>query len=84
MSEAKLRAVLPHETAHVRRRDPLRLSLLHVLARTLFWVPAVARLTENIADEAEVSADDAALHSQPTALTASGGYMLRRGARTLA
>ncbi|MFN8965866.1 MAG: M56 family metallopeptidase [Gemmatimonas sp.] len=56
----ELTAVLAHEAAHVRRRDPLRFLLLRTLARALFWVPAVRTVSEDIADEAEVIADDAA------------------------
>jgi predicted transcriptional regulator len=71
LSPAELRAVLAHEAAHVRRRDPLRLCLLRFLACTLFWLPAVRRLAEDIADEAEVSADDAAVLDQPLALASA-------------
>lgn len=71
LSAAELRAVLAHEAAHVRRRDPLRLSLLRFLACTLFWLPAVRRLAEDIADEAEVRADDDAVLDQPLALAAA-------------
>jgi Zn-dependent protease with chaperone function len=56
----ELVAVLAHERAHVKRREPLRLSLLRVLAFTLFWIPALRRLADDVADEAEVLADDAA------------------------
>lgn len=71
LSPAELRAVLAHEAAHVRRRDPLRLSLLRFLACMLFWLPAVRRLAEDIADEAEVRADDAAVLDQPLALASA-------------
>jgi Zn-dependent protease with chaperone function len=71
LSAGELRAVLAHEAAHARRRDPLRLSLLRFLACTLFWLPAVARLAEDIADEAEVRADDAAVLDQPLALASA-------------
>ena len=59
---AELAAVLAHEGAHVARRDPLRLSLLRFFACTLFWIPALRRLADDLADEAEVLADDAAAH----------------------
>jgi Zn-dependent protease with chaperone function len=71
LSPAELRAVIAHEAAHVRRRDPLRLSLLRFLACTLFWLPAVGRLAEDVADEAEVKADDAAVLDQPLALASA-------------
>ncbi len=59
LPEPELEAVLAHEVAHVRRRDPLRLFLLRGLANTLFWLPAIRRLVEDLADEAEIAADDA-------------------------
>lgn len=58
----ELAAVLAHEAAHVARRDPLRLSLLRFFGCTLFWIPALRRLADDLADEAEVLADDAAAH----------------------
>lgn len=60
LSAAELVGVLAHEGAHVTRRDPLRLSLLRVLACTLFWIPALRRFADDMADEAEVLADDVA------------------------
>lgn len=56
----ELAAVLAHEGAHAARRDPLRLSLMRFLACTLFWLPAMRRLADDLADEAEIAADDAA------------------------
>lgn len=53
-------AVVSHEAAHVQRRDPVRFLMLRLLARALFWVPALRAISEDIADEAEVIADDAA------------------------
>lgn len=67
----ELTAVLAHEDAHVRRRDPLRLSLLRFLACTLFWIPALRRLASDIADEAEVRADDHAAKDNPLALASA-------------
>ncbi len=60
LSLGELAALLAHEGAHVARRDPLRLSLLRFFACTLFWIPALRRLAADLADEAEVMADDAA------------------------
>ena len=54
----ELEAVLAHEVAHVRRRDPLRLFALRSLAATLFWLPAIRKLVDDLADEAEIAADD--------------------------
>ena len=68
LSRDELIAVLAHEGAHLRRRDPLRLSLFRFLACTLFWLPAIRRLADDVADEAEVLADDEARRGRPLAL----------------
>lgn len=60
LQHEELVAVIAHENAHLLRRDPLRLFLLRALAATLFWLPAMRRLAEDLADEAEILADDAA------------------------
>lgn len=67
----ELTAVLAHEGAHVRRRDPLRLSLLRATACTLFWLPALRCLADDFADEAEIRADDAAARDRPLALASA-------------
>lgn len=64
LSGAQLAAVIAHERAHVTRRDPLRLSALRFLACTLFYLPAMRRLADDVADEAEVAADDIALEDR--------------------
>lgn len=64
----QLEALLAHEGAHVRRRDPLRISALRFLALVLFWLPALRRLADDVADEAEIQADDAAARERPLAL----------------
>lgn len=60
LSPPELASVIAHEGAHAARRDPLRLSLLRFFACTFFWIPALRRLADDLADEAEVLADDAA------------------------
>lgn len=67
----QLRAVIMHEGAHVRRHDPLRLFLLRLLACTLFWIPALRRLEEDVRDEAEILADDFAARGQPLVLASA-------------
>lgn len=71
LEHAELVAVLAHERAHVERRDPLRLSLLRALACSLFWIPALRRLADDVADEAEVRADDAAAVGRPVVLASA-------------
>lgn len=71
LSRDELAAVLAHEAAHVARRDPLRLSVLRFLACTLFWIPALARLAADVADEGELRADDAAAEKHGLALASA-------------
>lgn len=71
LTAPQLAAVLAHEGAHVARRDPLRLSLLRFLACTLFWLPALRRLADDVADEAEVQADDRAAGDRPLVLASA-------------
>lgn len=71
LTDDELSSVLAHEGAHVARRDPLRLSLLRLLACTLFWIPALRRLAEDMADEAEILADDSAARGRPLVLASA-------------
>ena len=71
-------AIFAHEAAHVHRRDPLRFLLLRVLSRALFWVPALRAIAEDIADEAEIIADDAA--SAVTSPVAVASALVKLGA----
>ena len=64
-------SVLAHEAWHVRRRDPLRLSALRFLACTLFYLPALRRLADAAAEEAEIAADDAAAGTEPLVLASA-------------
>ena len=68
----ELAAVLAHEAAHLRRRDPLRFFALRAVASTLFWIPALRGLADDVADEAEVRADDrAAADTDPLTLASA-------------
>ncbi|MEP7345114.1 MAG: M56 family metallopeptidase [Gemmatimonadaceae bacterium] len=88
LTVAELAAVLGHEAAHVVRHDPLRLSLLRFLGCLLFWMPALRRLAADLADEAEIQADDEAAKERPLVLAsailalASGGASLRAPSST--
>lgn len=72
LAPGELAAVLAHERAHLERRDPLRFSLLRAMASTLFWIPALRGLADDVADEAEVQADDrAAAATDPLTLASA-------------
>ena len=67
----QLGAVLAHEYAHVRRRDPARLTFLRALGCVLFWLPALRRLAADVADDAEIAADDFAVRGDPLVLASA-------------
>ncbi len=80
-----VRAALAHEESHRRRRDPLRLLLLRVVARWIRSVPWSTRLLANVELRAEILADRfARSHASTAALAAALLCVLRHaGAATL-
>jgi bla regulator protein blaR1 len=74
LHEEELRAVLAHERHHRDRRDPLRIAVGRVLARALFFMPALARLHSRYCADAELAADAAAVRAgggDPAALASA-------------
>lgn len=71
LSRRELAAVLAHEGAHRERRDPLRLFAFRFLAQLLFWIPALRRVADDLADEAEIEADTAAAARFPLDLASA-------------
>lgn len=63
LSAAELRAVFRHEFHHHMRRDPLRFAALRFAAKTLFWLPLIGLLAEDLMEESEIVADDFAASS---------------------
>lgn len=63
VSPAELRAIVAHERAHVRRRDPLRLLTGRVLAAHLWFVPLAGDLRNRASRAYELTADRHAVHS---------------------
>ncbi|MEM7014241.1 MAG: M56 family metallopeptidase, partial [Verrucomicrobiota bacterium] len=62
-SEDRLRSVLAHEEAHVRRRDPV-LQVLAEISRAALWMQPLAWVAlRQIRKEREAACDDAALAS---------------------
>jgi Zn-dependent protease with chaperone function len=67
-----LRAAIAHEEMHRRRRDPLRLLAVRVLAAQFPLLPWVARLLERLELRAEILADRfAQAHTSTAALAAA-------------
>jgi hypothetical protein len=75
LSREELIAVLAHEGAHLRRRDPLRFSLMRFVSRALFWLPVLRSLERHFLEETELRADAAAA-SKSGVLTASALLLL--------
>lgn len=71
LTEDELTAVMRHEGAHVCRRDPLRFSVMRFLASTLFYIPALRCVADDLADEAEIEADTVAAANDPQALASA-------------
>jgi Zn-dependent protease with chaperone function len=57
LSRAELEAVVRHERAHLRRRDPLRLILIRALADAVPAVPVLREAAEAVATAQELAAD---------------------------
>ena len=71
LTEEELTAVIRHESVHARGRDPLKLSVMRFLASTLFYIPALRRVADDLADEAEIAADDFAAAGDPGVLASA-------------
>lgn len=63
LADAELAAVLAHEAAHARHRDPLRLAVASLVADLCFAVPAVGHWRRGLVRRLELRADDAAISS---------------------
>ena len=61
LSETELDAVVLHETAHVKRNDPLLLTAASLLRALLYFHPLVWLAARQIANLAEAACDDAVL-----------------------
>jgi Zn-dependent protease with chaperone function len=72
LSTNELDAVLAHEAAHARRRDPLRRLLTRAAADVMFWFPLLRWWLRTHVEKAEVHADKAAIaHAGRRALAAA-------------
>ena len=68
----ELDAVLAHEAAHARRRDPLRRLVTRAAADVMFWFPLLRWWLRTHVEDAELNADRAAIdHAGRQALAAA-------------
>ncbi|MGH3677238.1 MAG: M56 family metallopeptidase [Mycobacterium sp.] len=61
LNTTELDAVLAHEAAHARRRDPLRRLLTRAAADVMFWFPLLRWWLRKHVENSEVHADKAAI-----------------------
>jgi Zn-dependent protease with chaperone function len=62
LTTAEVSAVLAHEREHVRRRDPLRILAVRLLAAFAWYVPAASWLASRAVLRRELAADRASAH----------------------
>ena len=75
LSPEQLSAVLAHERAHLRGRDPLRLAVVRRLAVRRFYLPLLSGLRRRFVVGLELAADRAAL--ERVGVAALAGALLR-------
>lgn len=61
LSEGELKAVLLHESYHLKHRDPLKILLSQVAATMFFFVPILKDIHSHYALSKEISADQQAI-----------------------
>lgn len=77
LTEEELRAVLAHESAHLRQRHHFILLLVEGLARPMRWVPLIRAVADAVPHYLEIAADGAA--RRDTATPALAGALLKLG-----
>jgi hypothetical protein len=71
------RAVVVHELSHARGHGPLKLALLRLAVRTLFWAPVLRDLVDRYVLLTELAADRAAIATtSPSALAGALSQVL--------
>lgn len=61
LGDSELSAVLAHEAAHLRTRDPLQSAILRALRHAFFFLPVIGALEARHAAQKEIAADAAAI-----------------------
>jgi hypothetical protein len=63
LTRDELHAVAAHERHHARRRDPLRVVVMRVLAESLFFLPVLRPLSDRHTAMLELTADEASVRA---------------------
>ncbi|GAA2445688.1 M56 family metallopeptidase [Actinomadura vinacea] len=79
LSDPELAAVLAHERAHVRSRDPLKIVLARALPAWHFYLPVLRDLRRRFALGRELAADRAAIARHGTAALAGSLLKVAEG-----
>jgi len=79
MPETEVQAVLRHEHAHVKARDPLRLAAVRLLSDFLWFLPVTRILAEVFSGLAEVWADEAAVSAGSNSLELASAIVKTAG-----
>ena len=79
LNAEELRAVLAHETAHLRQRHHLVVGVLHGVFAPLRWIPLVAAISVAIPQYLEMAADNAARQQSSTDVMASALLKIGEG-----
>ncbi|WP_433473672.1 M56 family metallopeptidase [Spirillospora sp. CA-142024] len=79
LTERELAAVLTHERAHVRGRDPLKTLFAGAIPARHFYVPGLVRLRHRFTAGRELAADRAAIAAHGTAALASSLLKVSEG-----
>lgn len=75
LEREELRAVILHESHHVRKYDPLRLLMVAFICDTLFFIPLSRFLKELFISSKEKAADDAAISASKRPLELASAMM---------
>lgn len=79
LNEKELAAVLAHERAHLRNRDPLKTLCARVLLARHFYLPGMARLRHRFTMGRELAADRRAVEDHGTAALAGSLLKVSEG-----
>lgn len=57
LTEQERESIIAHESAHIQRRDDIRMGLLSAIRRTFFFIPFIQRIITHVELAIEIQAD---------------------------